>query len=138
MHPQPNAFLTSRYQCYSPLGSGADNPAMIPVIRPEFRIIENPIVLKIAERHGKSGAQVALRYLLEMGKCLVTKSITPSRICENYAIWDFALSEEEFAELSALNCGNRNLLWTGTAIHPDYPFKDWMIGETKPTKAPER
>ena len=63
---------------------------------------------------------------MQMGGSAVAKSVTPSRIKENYEIWDFALTDEDMRKLSDLNIGWRHLLWTETAIHDDYPFKDCL------------
>ena len=49
--------------------------------------------------------------------------MTPSRIEENFKIWDFSLSPEDMAVFDKMNVGWRHLLWAETSMHPDYPFK---------------
>ena len=49
--------------------------------------------------------------------------MTPSRIEENFKIWDFSLSSEDMAVFDQMNVGWRHLLWAETSMHPDYPFK---------------
>ncbi|KAI0976462.1 2,5-diketo-D-gluconic acid reductase A [Xylaria arbuscula] len=54
---------------------------------------------KLAEKHGKTEAQILLRWSLEKGLIPLPKSVTPSRIKENAGLYDFQLSKEEVAEL---------------------------------------
>ena len=123
------------FQCYSPLGSGIDNPAMCPISAPEWRILNHPVVNKIAIELAQTPAQVALRFLLQCGKTLVSKSITQHRISENIEVYGFELSREQMEELGKLNCGCRNLLWPAAMVHPNYPFKDCYAGlNVKPAK----
>ena len=51
------------------------------------------------------------------------QSVTPSRIEENFKIWDFSLTPEDMAVFDKMNVGWRHLLWAETSMHPDYPFK---------------
>ena len=60
-----------------------------------------------------------LRYFYK----IVFQSVTPSRIEENFKIWDFSLSAEDMAVFDKMNVGWRHLLWAETSMHPDYPFK---------------
>ena len=53
----------------------------------------------------------------------MAKSVTPSRIEENYQIWDFELDADDMAKFGELNVGWRHLVWAETSMHPDYPFK---------------
>ena len=59
-----------------------------------------------------------------MGGAAVCKSVTPSRIEENYRVWHFNLDEGDMAAVALLNYGWRHLLWAETSMHQDYPFKD--------------
>ena len=61
---------------------------------------------------------------MQMGGCMVAKSVTPSRIQSNFDIWDFQLSPEDMKHFNDLNVGWRHLIWAETSAHPDYPFKD--------------
>ena len=68
---------------------------------------EDPTILEIAEKHGKSAAQVMLRWHLQQGRQAIPKSVTPSRIQQNFEIYDFELSPEDLAVLDALDRGVR-------------------------------
>lgn len=66
-------------------------------------VLAEPVVRAIAKTHGKSQAQVVLRWHLQQpGVVAIPKSATPARIRENFAIFDFALTDQEMAQLSAL------------------------------------
>jgi diketogulonate reductase-like aldo/keto reductase len=69
--------------------------------------LENPSVRRIAEKHGKTPAQVVLRWHIEHGLSAIPKSVRPERIVENLAIFDFALTAEEVAAIDALDTGER-------------------------------
>lgn len=64
-----------------------------------------PALVEIGAHHGKSAAQVALRYMLEQGVILIPKSVHEERIRENIDIFDFALTDDERAEIAALDTG---------------------------------
>ncbi|MFO1149129.1 MAG: aldo/keto reductase [Alsobacter sp.] len=77
------------FTSYSPLGKGADT--------------EHPVVARIAAAHGRTPAQVVLRWHVQQpGVVAIPKSSTPARIEENFGIWDFDLTEEEMTALSGL------------------------------------
>ncbi|MGN0884335.1 MAG: aldo/keto reductase [Candidatus Spyradosoma sp.] len=63
----------------------------------------NATLRKIAERRGKSVAQIALRSLVERGIVVIPKSVRRERMRENFEIFDFALTEEDKAEIVALD-----------------------------------
>jgi diketogulonate reductase-like aldo/keto reductase len=67
----------------------------------------DPIILGIAETHGKTAAQVMLRWHLQEGRSAIPKSVRPERIAENFDIFDFELASEEIAALDSLNTGVR-------------------------------
>jgi diketogulonate reductase-like aldo/keto reductase len=54
---------------------------------------------QLAEKHGKSEAQILLRWSVQKGHIPLPKSVTPSRIKDNAALWDFSLSDEDMAAL---------------------------------------
>ena len=61
----------------------------------------------IATAHGKSPAQVMLRWHLQQGRQVIPKSVTPSRIAENFDVFDFELTAEELSAIDALDTGVR-------------------------------
>ena len=77
------------------------------------RLLQDPVLAKIGEAHGKSIAQVVIRWHLQSDLVVIPKSVTPSRIVENADVYDFALSTEEMKMIDGLNQDWR----AGT--HPD-------------------
>jgi 2,5-diketo-D-gluconate reductase A len=76
-------------EAYSPLGTG--------------RNLADETVSRIARRVGRTPAQVLLRWCLQHGLPVIPKSTHRDRIAENAEIFDFTLSDEDMAELSALD-----------------------------------
>ncbi|WP_434453202.1 aldo/keto reductase [Lentzea sp. E54] len=89
-----NAEHGIRTEAWSPLGQGGE-------------LLNDPVIAEIAARHNRSAAQVVLRWHLQIGNVVIPKSVTPSRIRENIAVFDFELSEEEIAAVSTLDRGGR-------------------------------
>ena len=89
---------------WSPLGRG-----------PELR--SDPLVTELARRHGRTPAQVLLRWHIELGLVPVPKSEDPQRLRENFAVFDFTLTPEDVARLSALDRGDELLLDPETFGH---------------------
>lgn len=71
------------------------------------RTFDDPMLMQIANRHAKSAAQVMLRWHLQEGRSAIPKSVKPSRIAENFDIFDFELSSDEIAAIDALDTGVR-------------------------------
>lgn len=67
------------------------------------KLLDEPVLKAIADKHGKSTAQVILRWDLQNGIITIPKSIKENRIIENAAIFDFELSAEEIAQIDGLN-----------------------------------
>lgn len=80
------------HQAYAPLGQGRAN-----------EMFQESAVRKIAEKYGKSPAQVLLRFLVQNHVSVIPKSVHENRIVENIDIFDFELSVEEMAALEALD-----------------------------------
>ena len=80
-------------EAWSPLGQGA--------------ALRHPVITRLAERHGKTPAQVVLRWHLQLGNVVIPKSVTPRRIEENLAVFDFELTAEDAREIAALNTRER-------------------------------
>lgn len=80
-------------QAWSPLGRG--------------QVLAEPVLQQIAAAHGKSSAQVILRWHLQNGVAIIPKSTHAARIQENAAIYDFELSPAEMAQIDGLNWNHR-------------------------------
>ena len=73
--------------------------------------LKHPAVLAIAQAHGKTAAQVILRWQVQAGYIAVPGSGDPLHIAKNFAIWDFALTEDEMRRIAALDTGRRYENW---------------------------
>jgi len=71
------------------------------------KVLDDPVITSIARAVGKTPAQVVLRWHIERGDIVFPKSVTPARIKENIDIFDFELSGEDVAFISALDRGER-------------------------------
>jgi 2,5-diketo-D-gluconate reductase A len=69
--------------------------------------LEDPTIREIAAAHGRTPAQVMLRWHLQQGRQVIPKSVTPSRIAENLDVFGFELSGEQLAAVDALDTGVR-------------------------------
>lgn len=90
---------------YSPLGSRgiASFNAGAGIVRDLPDLIEVPEVKEIAAKHGKTPAQVLLRWIVDTGVVAIPKSTNPERLKQNLDIFDFQLTPEEVTKLSALD-----------------------------------
>ncbi|WP_297113195.1 aldo/keto reductase [uncultured Devosia sp.] len=79
-------------ESWSPLGQG--------------QVLADPVIGEIAKRHGKSPAQVIIRWHLDLGLVVIPKSVTPSRIVENFDVFDFTLSDEDKAAIAGLDAAD--------------------------------
>ena len=70
----------------------------------------NPVLTEIGRRHGKSAAQTALRWNLQRGVVVIPKSVHPERIRENFDVFDFALTDEDMAEIAAMDIGHSEIV----------------------------
>jgi 2,5-diketo-D-gluconate reductase A len=70
-------------------------------------VLSDAQVGAIAQAHGKSPAQVILRWHLQVGNVVIPKSVTPSRIAENLDVFDFTLADDELATIEALHTDSR-------------------------------
>ena len=80
-------------EAWSPIGQGLE--------------LDDPTIVSIAQRVGKTPAQVILRWHIQRGDIIFPKSVTPSRVKENFDIFDFELADGDVAEISALNKDQR-------------------------------
>nr|XP_039250648.1 aldo-keto reductase family 1 member B7-like [Styela clava] len=83
-----------------------------------------PELKKIATKHGKTVAQVLLRYQLQKGMVVIPKSVTPSRIQSNIQVFDFDLTEEDNAIIKKQNRGWRIVSLAECVLHKYHPFRD--------------
>ncbi|GEL06726.1 aldo/keto reductase [Salisediminibacterium halotolerans] len=71
------------------------------------RLLDEPVLTELAEKHGKSAAQIILRWDLQKQIVTIPKSVTPERIKQNAAIFDFELTDEDIKKIDALHTGER-------------------------------
>ncbi|GGH77783.1 diketogulonate reductase-like aldo/keto reductase [Pullulanibacillus pueri] len=81
-------------EAWSPLDQGGD-------------VLKDDVIKAIAEAHGKTPAQVVLRWHLQNNTIAIPKSVTPSRIEENINVFDFALTSDEMDKINQLDCNRR-------------------------------
>eukprot|EP00478_Filoreta_tenera_P000987 GABV01000995.1.p1 GENE.GABV01000995.1~~GABV01000995.1.p1 ORF type:complete len:336 (+),score=169.52 GABV01000995.1:57-1010(+) len=84
---------------YSPLGN------IRPTAEDNVTPLEDPVVKEIAKAHGKTPAQVLIKWNIDMGRIVIPKTVTPARIPENANILDLELSNEELEKLCSLDRG---------------------------------
>lgn len=77
--------------------------AWAPLAEGKFEIFSNPILTQIAQKHGKSVAQVVLHWLNQRGVAIIPKSVKVERMLENREIFDFTLDEQDLAQIATLN-----------------------------------
>ncbi len=95
-HPELKAYCEERgiaLQAYAPLARGA--------------YLNSPLMLEIGKAHQKTPAQVGLRWLIQQGISVIPKSVHKERLEENSQIFDFALSDEEMAAITAMDAQHR-------------------------------
>ena len=81
-------------EAWSPLARGGE-------------LLSDPVVTRVAGETGREPAQVVLRWHLQLGNVVIPKSVTPSRIASNIDVFGFTLTDEQVADLSALNRDER-------------------------------
>jgi len=84
---------------------GIQHESWAPFAEGRNDLFRNPILTRIAERHGKSIGQVVLRWLTQRGIVVIPKSVKPERIAENFAIFDFTLAPDDMAAIATLDTG---------------------------------
>ena len=118
--PQLRSLMTEHgiaTQAWSPIGGvyayGPKNTS----------VPEDPVVGELAAKHGKTPAQVVLRWHIEHGFCAIPKSVKPHRIAENIDIFDFQLTADEVAAIDALDTGVRGGPDPASISPATYPYK---------------
>jgi 2,5-diketo-D-gluconate reductase A len=84
-----------RIESYSPLGSGA--------------VLKDEAIKKIGAKYGKSVAQVIIRWHIDTGLVVIPKSVTPSRIEENFQVFDFKLDADDMAAIAKLDSADARM-----------------------------
>jgi len=80
-------------EAWGPLGQGS--------------LLTDPTVTAVAERSGRTPAQVLIRWHIQLGNIVIPKSVNPQRIASNFDVFDFELSNNDMASISSLDDGNR-------------------------------
>ena len=88
-----HAKLGIATEAWSPLGQGS--------------LLQNPTITGIADAHGKSPAQVLIRWHVQLGNIVIPKSVNPERIVSNFDVFDFELSGDDMASIASLENGTR-------------------------------
>ena len=89
---------------WSPLGQGGD-------------LLNQPILAEIGARYGKTPAQIVLRWNIELGIVTIPRSSNPGRLAQNLDVFDFALTTDELAAISALDTGAEKRVDSDTMGH---------------------
>ena len=90
---EAHAQLGIATEAWAPLGQGA--------------LLGDPTVTAVADAHGKTPAQVLIRWHIQLGNIVIPKSVTPERIVSNFDVFDFELTEQDMASISSLGDGTR-------------------------------
>lgn len=88
-----HAELGIATEAWSPLGQGS--------------LLADPVITGIAERHGKTPAQVLIRWHIHLGNIVIPKSVNPERIVSNFDVFDFDLDETDMAAIASLETDTR-------------------------------
>ncbi len=113
MHPYLTQERLLRYcreeriamTAFSPFG--ADSYLPLGMAGPGESVLGEPAVMAVAYRHGRTPAQIVLRWAVQRGTVAIPKTQQPARLKENLAVFDFALGDDEMQNLSALNRNRR-------------------------------
>ncbi|KAK4882819.1 hypothetical protein RN001_006138 [Aquatica leii] len=107
-------------EAYSPLGS----PGRVGAKPEDPIVLEDQRLKVIAKKYNKSPAQVALRYQIQRGNIVIPKSVTKSRIQENFKLFDFEISAEDMSVIDTFNINMRFIHPSGASAHPYFPFNE--------------
>ncbi len=109
VHP----YLTNEAVRFYDREHGIATEAWSPIA--QGRVLDDPTITQIAERVGRTPAQVVLRWHIQRGDIVFPKSVTPSRMKENFELFDFELGAEDMKAITALDRGEEGR----TGPHPD-------------------
>jgi 2,5-diketo-D-gluconate reductase A len=82
------------------------------------QVLDDPTIVEIAKTHERTPAQVVIRWHVQLGNVVIPKSVTPERIEENFAVFDFHLTEAEMAGIEQLDVGERTGPDPDTFVRP--------------------
>lgn len=82
---------------------GVQIEAWAPFAEGRHGLFQDPVLIEIGAQYGKTAGQVVLRWLIQRGIVVLAKSVRPARMAENIDIFDFALTEEDIAKITALD-----------------------------------
>jgi len=102
LHP----YLTQQALLDYHRGHGIATEAWSPIAR-GGELLSDPVITSLAEKYGKSPAQIVIRWHLDTGNVVIPKSVTPHRITENFNVFDFELDGDDVSAISALNRDGR-------------------------------
>ena len=102
---------------------GVAHMAWGPLAEGKNGFFTNETLLKIGEKYGKTGPQVALRYLMELGIIVIPKSSKKERMAQNLDLFDFSLTDDDKAELAKLDTGNPLIM----PSHHDPEIVKWFM-----------
>ncbi len=74
---------------------------------PGPRLVADPPLADLAATHGKTPAQVLIRWHIQLGNIVIPKSVNPERIASNFNVFDFELNEADIASIATLDDGTR-------------------------------
>jgi aldehyde reductase len=103
---------------YSPL----TNPGSIFRQDGQPCVLDESVIKEIAAKHGKTPAQVVLRWTIQYGVIVIPKSIKRHRLEENFNIWDFSLSDGDMEKIAGLENGYRFVKLERDRLAKDFPF----------------
>lgn len=81
-----------------------------PFAEGQFGIFTNPVLTEIGRAHGKTAAQVALRWNIQRGVVVIPKTVHRERMEQNFDIWDFSLNKDEMKKIDTLDVGHSNIV----------------------------
>ncbi|WP_158784491.1 2,5-didehydrogluconate reductase DkgA [Pantoea sp. BAV 3049] len=90
-----NAMHQIQTESWSPLAQGGKG------------VFDQEVIKNLAKKYGKTPAQIVIRWHLDSGLVVIPKSVTPSRIQENFEVFDFRLEKPEISDIATLDIGNR-------------------------------
>lgn len=103
-------FYQREYDLATMKDLGVMPMAWAPLAEGGHDIWNHPILKSIAEKYGKSIAQVALRFNIQHGVIVIPKTIHQNRMVENISVWDFELSQEDMEEIRKLDTGRTEII----------------------------